>query len=56
MDPAAYVLQDFSRQEKDVVELVLDRAAKAALTFIESGLEPAMNLYNGNLKEDGSLA
>jgi len=56
MDPAAYVLQDFSRQEKDVLDLVLDRAAKAALTFIESGLEPAMNLYNGNLKEDGSLA
>lgn len=56
MDPAAYVLQDFSRQEKEVLELVMERAAKAALTFIESGLEPAMNLYNGNLKEDGSLA
>ncbi len=56
MDPAAYVLQDFSRQEKDVLELVMERAAKAALTFIESGLEPAMNLYNGNFKEDGSLA
>ncbi len=56
MDAAAYVLQDFNKQEKDILSLVMDRAVKAVLTFIESGLEPAMNQYNGGLKEDGSLA
>lgn len=50
MDPAAYVLQDFTRQEKDELEAVLNRAIKAALIFIESGLETAMNQYNGTSK------
>ena len=50
MDPAAYVLQDFTRQEKDELEAVLDRAAKAALVFIESGLDTAMNQFNGTSK------
>lgn len=50
MDPAAYVLQDFTRQEKDELEAVLNRAVKAALIFIESGLETAMNQYNGTSK------
>ena len=56
MDPSAYVLQDFSKQDKEVLETVMDRAVKAVLTFIELGLEPAMNQYNGSLKENGSLA
>ena len=50
MDPAAYVLQDFTRQEKDELDSVLNRAAKAALVFIESGLETAMNQFNGTSK------
>jgi PTH1 family peptidyl-tRNA hydrolase len=56
MDAAAYVLQDFSKQEKDTLEIVLDKAVKAALTFIDLGLETAMNQYNGNLKEGNPLA
>jgi peptidyl-tRNA hydrolase, PTH1 family len=51
MNPADYVLQDFSNQEKEVLALVLEKAAKSALTFIESGLEAAMNQFNGVLKE-----
>ncbi len=56
MDPAAYVLQDFTRQEKAEVEAVLDRAAKAVLTFIELGVEAAMNQFNGAPKEGKPLA
>lgn len=46
MDPAAYVLQDFSAEE----ELVLDDALRWAVATLEvwlrQGIEPAMNLYN----------
>jgi PTH1 family peptidyl-tRNA hydrolase len=51
MDPAAYVLQDFNAQDKEILSTVLDRAVKAALIFVESGLETAMNTFNGVLKE-----
>lgn len=52
MDAAAYVLQDFDNQEKKVVDVVLDQAARAVLAFIENGLESAMNQFNGSLKEE----
>ncbi|HQN42493.1 MAG TPA: aminoacyl-tRNA hydrolase [Anaerolineaceae bacterium] len=48
---ASYVLQDFSKDEMDILRLVLDRCLSAARTFIESGLEPAMNQYNGDIHE-----
>lgn len=51
MDSAAYVLQNFSQQEREVLELTLDRAFKAVQLFIERGLETAMNQYNGGMKE-----
>lgn len=50
MDPAAYVLQDFSRDERAALAEVLDLAAKAALTFVSHGLEKAMNLFNGDTR------
>lgn len=56
MDPAAYVLQDFSRQEQETLSAVLDRGVKAALSFIEIGLEPTMNQFNGTTKEGNPLA
>lgn len=56
MDPAAYVLQDFTQTERQLVEVVLDQAVKAVLVFIESGLDAAMNQFNGSLKEGNSLA
>jgi PTH1 family peptidyl-tRNA hydrolase len=46
MDAAAYVLQDFSRQEADELIQVLDRAAEAVLTFVTEGITEAMNRYN----------
>jgi PTH1 family peptidyl-tRNA hydrolase len=50
MDPAAYVLQDFSREEMKVLSEVVDRAAEAALTFVVDGLNKAMNKYNGSVE------
>lgn len=47
MDAAAYVLQDFSKSDLDLLQLTLDRAADAALAFVTEGLEPAMNQFNG---------
>lgn len=51
MDPAAYVLQDFSSSERDLVDAALERAASAARLFVLNGLEAAMNQYNGGIKE-----
>jgi len=56
MDAAAYVLQDFNQEERELLPEVLDRAAKAALAFIEHGLETAMNQFNGNMKNGSPLA
>ena len=47
MDAADYVLESFSSGEKIVLKSVLDRAVEAVQTFVEGGVEPAMNQYNG---------
>jgi PTH1 family peptidyl-tRNA hydrolase len=49
MDPAAYVLQDFSRDELRTLSEILDRAAEGALAFVREGLDSAMNKFNGSL-------
>ena len=46
MPVSAYVLQDFSKPEKELLPLVLDQGASAALHFIDHGLDSAMTLYN----------
>jgi peptidyl-tRNA hydrolase, PTH1 family len=51
MDAAAYVLQDFSKDEMKEISSILDRAADAALTFVTDGLDKAMNKYNGDIRE-----
>ena len=51
MDPANYVLQDFSHDEMKALSEILDRAADAALTFVTDGLDMAMNKYNGDARE-----
>ena len=48
MDPAAFVLQNFSREEMKVLSEIVDRAADAALTFVVDGLDKAMNKFNGS--------
>ena len=51
MDPAAYVLQDFSRDELKELSSILDRGADAVFAFINHGLNKAMNDFNGDVKE-----
>jgi len=52
MDAAAYVLQDFSRGEAEILDEVLERGVEAVLTFITQGLTTAMNQYNGTNEEE----
>jgi PTH1 family peptidyl-tRNA hydrolase len=50
MDPAAYVLQNFSRDEFKALSEIIDRAAEAALEFVVNGVNAAMNKYNGSVE------
>lgn len=50
MDPAAYVLQDFTQGDLTLLSEILDHAADAVLTFVSDGLDAAMNKYNGDIK------
>ena len=52
MDPAAYVLQDFSRAETDELNGLLDRAVYAIDVFTQEGITTAMNQYNANQPGD----
>ena len=47
MDPAAYVLQDFGRDELPVVSDMLDTAVAAIETFVREGIALTMSRYNG---------
>lgn len=47
MEAADYVLQDFPKSDKELLDLTLERAVDAILTFVTDGLDKAMNLYNG---------
>ncbi len=51
MDPADYVLQNFSRDDMQEISEILDRAADAVLEFVSNGLNAAMNKYNGGVKD-----
>jgi peptidyl-tRNA hydrolase, PTH1 family len=50
MDPAAYVLQNFSRDEMQTLSEVLDHGAEAVLAFVMHGLNKAMNEFNGSVE------
>ncbi len=50
MDPAAYVLQNFSRDETQMLSEVLDHGAEAVLAFLTHGLNKAMNEFNGSVE------
>jgi PTH1 family peptidyl-tRNA hydrolase len=43
MDPAAYVLQDFSPDEELLLEETLERAVVAVETWLQEGIEAARN-------------
>ena len=46
MDPADYVLRDFSPAERKDLDYNVDRAADAVETLVRHGLEAAQNSYN----------
>ncbi len=52
MSGADYVLQNFPATEQELLEMVLKRAVEATQVFVRSGLETAMNQYNGSLQKD----
>lgn len=46
MDPAAYVLQDFSREQEEVMVQVRDQAVAACEHWLAYGITAAMNVFN----------
>ena len=46
MDPAAYVLQDFSADEEPLLEDALEQAVIAIETWLRDGIDTAMNRCN----------
>lgn len=51
MEPAAYVLQDFGKDEQELLQIVLHRAVEAIQLVIRQGLNQAMNQYNGSVEK-----
>jgi PTH1 family peptidyl-tRNA hydrolase len=47
MDPADYVLQDFSPAEEEVFAELRERVADAVECWLFEGIEAAMNQFNG---------
>jgi len=52
MDPAAFVLQDFSRAEAAELDGLLERAAQAIDIFNQDGITTAMNQFNAHQSGD----
>ena len=46
MEAADYVLQEFSKVEKEQALIILDRAVEAVFTFVSAGIDQAMNQFN----------
>ena len=51
MNPSDYVLHKFSSAEQETLNMLLDRSVEAVRTFMQDGLNTAMNQYNGSLQE-----
>jgi PTH1 family peptidyl-tRNA hydrolase len=47
MQAPDYVLQAFSEADLTIIQETLDRAVEAVLTFVNEGLDTAMNKFNG---------
>jgi len=56
MDPAAFVLQDFSRDETAGLDALLDRAGQAIDTFLAAGITAAMNQFNPTPPRDRTVS
>lgn len=46
MDPADFLLQDFSPSEAKILAIALDQAVEAVLTYVVEGIQHAMTRYN----------
>jgi peptidyl-tRNA hydrolase, PTH1 family len=46
MDPAEFVLRDFSAAERKELPLLIERGADAVETLLRDGLEPAQNVFH----------
>ncbi len=53
MPPAAYVLQNFDKEEQLLVAEIIEEAAQAVTTFLTDGLDLAMSRHNQNLAATG---
>ena len=51
MDPAAYVLQPFSRDEEIQMEIARDRAVESIECFLAEGIVAAMNKFNATVDD-----
>lgn len=54
MDAADYVLHAFETAEEEGLPILIEKAAQAALTFVDFSLEEAMNRYNTSPAGSGS--
>ena len=54
MDPAAYVLQAFQGDEAILAREAIDKAADAVEVWLKEGIDPAMTLFNGDIREQQS--
>ncbi len=52
MDPASYVLHDFAKDEQEFLPVILKQASDAALVWATTGLDKAMNLFNGAVLDE----
>lgn len=48
---SAYVLQDFSKSEQDELPFIMRRGVDAILTYITTGIDATMNLFNSKLTD-----
>jgi PTH1 family peptidyl-tRNA hydrolase len=49
-DPADYVLEPFSKSERDDVELLVEEGADAVLTLVRDGLAAAQDRHNRTVR------
>ena len=52
MDPRDYVLHDFDTEEEEMMPELLQRAVDAIRKFVSSGIEQAMNDFNGRVIDE----
>ena len=49
LETSDYVLQPFSKQQAELLPFILQQATSAAITFIDEGIDAAMNKFNSKI-------